>query len=271
MSRPARGAGSSAPPPARPRPGRRRPAPPQGSPARPRRRPACRLLRPAAGERLEGRQVASVVADETHRSQPGRQLGHHRALVRRDRRPQLPRHLAGLGHQPGAGCSPAANAAAQPARCGRLAKVQGDGQALALDQQTVGSGGVGPAATASTVACQREAAGSTTQPTAGGRSLQPVQPYQFGPFRPPRPAARAGTPPGARRPPPPGRSAGPGVPTAAATPGRGRASSGTSTMGARVPSKSRNTPEVPGDASQGPRRRRAPAGRVRRCRPGQGR
>src|ERR1700736_2867883 len=51
--------------------------------------------------------------------------------------------------------------------------------------------------------------------------------------------------------------------TAAAAPGRGRASAGTSTIGAKVPSKSRNTPDVPGDASHGPSRRASAGGRIR--------
>ena len=215
----------------------------------------ARVSTPAARQPAQGRerrQVAGVVADEAHRGQAGGQLARRTVPLSvgtggRSSHDILP----GCATSPDRAASAGRELGGPSASFGRLAKVQGDGQALGSTRTPAG-------------AALRPAGRGRDRPPASGRrpgrggSRRP-RAIRSRPYSPTSSAARrvgaellgqeGHRPAGDHR--RPGRTGRPGGPGPAPLPGRGRAWSGTSTMGARVPSKSRNTPDVPGEASQG--------------------
>ena len=134
---------------------------------------------PAGGqavERVEGRQVADVVADVGHRGQPLGALLDHRALVDGHRRVELERHLGGPHVQPRRGPPPRApRSTAASSAVGHPAEVQRERQALVLhvDARTAPIASTAAAATSSTTGRQRPASAALADARRRSRASRP--------------------------------------------------------------------------------------------------
>ena len=137
-------------------------------------------------------------------------------------------------------------------RVRRVTPVQRDGQALGFDVDPGGRFGVASATTSSTAGRPAGRLLGARRARARGRRGRRARPRRANRAR--RGGTRSGGPRSRR----PGRSATARSASSAGTPGRGRAPTGSGTMAASVPSKSRNSAPCAGSAARGRARPAAP-------------